>query len=196
MGVDGRRRALLDRPWTWLRQVHGADVVTVTRPGEHAGAAADAAVTTDRGAALAVGTADCAPLALAADCGDGAVIAAVHAGWKGLAAGIIEATVATMRAAGAGEIQAALGPCIHAGCYEFGEAELAQVVERAGSAARGVTRSGATALDVPAAVRGVLASVGVDLAHDAGVCTACSSDHWSHRARGDVERQAMVVWLP
>src|SRR5690606_38845563 len=55
--LSPRRAAVVDRPWTWLRQVHGADVVTVTSPGEHAGTEADAAVTAVPGAVLAVTTA-------------------------------------------------------------------------------------------------------------------------------------------
>src|SRR5829696_3935526 len=59
--VAARRRAVVDRPWTWLRQVHGADVVRVTGPGHGAGTTADAAVTAEPGTAIAVLTADCAP---------------------------------------------------------------------------------------------------------------------------------------
>src|SRR3954470_18110368 len=77
---------------TWLRQVHGSTVVTVTHPGEHAGAEADAAITRAPNAKLAVRTADCVPIVLE---GDG-VIGVVHAGWRGLAAGIVRATVAAM----------------------------------------------------------------------------------------------------
>ena len=81
--LDARRRALSDRPWSWLRQVHGATVVTVAAPGDQAGAEADAAVTDAPGTVLAVHTADCAPIALVSDEGP---VAAVHAGWRGLAA--------------------------------------------------------------------------------------------------------------
>src|SRR3954454_11031418 len=63
--VAARRRAVVDLPWTWLRQVHGADVARVDRPGDKAGWRADAAVTAEAGCALAVLTADCAPVALA-----------------------------------------------------------------------------------------------------------------------------------
>ena len=57
-----------------------------------------------------------------------------------------------------------------------------------------MTSDGEPALDMPAAVRAALAAADVELVHDAGVCTACSSDYFSHRARGEKERQAMVVW--
>jgi copper oxidase (laccase) domain-containing protein len=125
--VEARRRAVVDLPWTWLRQVHGATVVRVGAPGGGAGTRADAAVTDRPGCAIAVLTADCAPVALASDEG---VIGVAHAGWRGLAAGVIEATVDEMRALGATRIFAAVGPCIRAGCYEFGPAELDEVVCR------------------------------------------------------------------
>ena len=186
-----RRRAVVDVPWTWLRQVHGAGVVVVDRPGAGAGAEADAAVTAIAGAALAVHTADCAPVALASPEG---VLGAAHAGWRGLVAGVLEGTVAAMRGLGATDIVAVVGPCIRAGCYEFGVDDLDLVADRLGPAVRGVTSTGAPALDVPAGVRSALRSIGVVDVRDAGVCTACSTGHFSHRARGDVARQAMVVW--
>ena len=112
------------------------------------------------------------------------------------AGGLLAGAVAALRAAGAARPIAALGPCIHPACYEFGEDDLTLVVERLGESARGLTAEGAPALDLPAAVGAVLDTLGVDLAVDAGVCTACSEDYFSHRARGDVERQATVAWLP
>src|SRR5947209_16084022 len=86
--VEARRRAVLDRPWSWVRQVHGSTVVTVDRPGGGAGETGDALVTSSDGAALAILTADCAPIALGADI---AAVAAVHAGWRGLRAGVVDA---------------------------------------------------------------------------------------------------------
>src|SRR6185295_2862413 len=98
-----RRPAVLDRPWSWLRQVHGDHVVVVDAPGAGAGEEGDGLVTADAGAALTVFTADCAPVALA---GDGGVIGVAHAGWRGLLADVIPRTVERMRALGAGEVRA------------------------------------------------------------------------------------------
>jgi polyphenol oxidase len=190
--VAARRRAVVDLPWTWLHQVHGAGVVSVTRPGEGAGIKADAAVTTEPGCALAVLTADCAPVALASSNG---VIGVAHAGWRGAAAGVIEATVAEMEALGATGIEAAVGPCIHAECYEFGPADLDDVAARLGDSVRATTAKGAPALDLPAAVRVALHRAGVEAISDVDVCTACSPDHFSWRARQETQRQATVVWL-
>ena len=159
-------RGVTDPSWTRLHQVHGARVVRVDAPGACSGEDADAAVTSTPGAVLAVFTADCASVALASPEG---LIGAVHAGWRGLAAGVIEAAVAELRAMGASSVEAALGPCIHAECYDS---------------------------DVPAGVRNALDRAGAVLVHDEDVCTACSSGHFSWRARREDERQVMLVWTP
>ncbi len=191
-GVEGRRAAIVAAPWTWLRQVHGARVVTVRAPGEHAGAEADAAVTSVVGAVVAVQAADCAPVVLLAD----DVVGVAHAGWRGLAAGVLPATVRAMRSLGASEVHALLGPCIHPCCYEFGSAALASVSAAVGATVAGTTTSGELALDVPAAVSASLAAVDVELDTSATRCTSCEVDrHWSHRARAEPERQAGVAWL-
>ena len=189
--VAARRRAVVDLPWTWLHQVHGAGVVRVTRPGDGAGTMADAAVTAEEGCAVAVLTADCAPVALASREG---VVGVAHAGWRGVAAGVIEATVAEMEALGATAIEAAVGPCIHAECYEFGPADLDDVAARLGDGVRATTAAGTPALNLPAAVRGALQRAGVASIDDVGICTACSADHFSWRAGKDLQRQATVVW--
>ena len=191
--VEARRRAVLDRPWTWLRQVHGAHVVVVEEPGGGSGTEADAAVTKHPEAALAIFTADCAPLAFASANG---VIGAAHAGWKGLAAGVIERTVEAMHALGADRIEAALGPCIHPECYEFGAADLSAIASKLGHTVRGRTDQGRPALNLPAGVRAALTRVGVPLVLVDPNCTACSSEHFSFRARKEMARQALVVWIP
>jgi polyphenol oxidase len=154
---------------------------------------ADALVTTYRTIAIAVHTADCAPVALAG----GDVAAVAHAGWRGLEAGVLDETVELMRAKGATAIEAALGPCIQPSCYEFGADDLERLVDRFGDSVRSTTSEGTPALDVPAAVRTSLERLDVVLVHDVGTCTACEPDEWfSHRARQEPERQATVVWLP
>lgn len=188
----GAQRNVVDRVWKTVHQVHGSTVVTVDPSTDLDGVDADALVTTDPRVAVAVRTADCAPIALAAD----GVVGVAHGGWRGLMAGVVGETVTAMRRAGAGGIVAALGPCIHPECYEFSESDLVRIEERFGAQVRGVTSRGTAALDVPAVVRAALSAEGVELIHDEGICTACSSTHWSHRSRGDSERQATVAWLP
>ena len=194
-----RRRAIVDRPWTWLRQVHGARVVHVQEPGAHAGAEADAAVTTHDDVVLCILTADCAPIAFASPEG---VRGVAHAGWKGVADGVIAATVEAMRELGATDLRAALGPCIQPSCYEFSPADLDGVAARLGDHVRATTSAGRPALDLPGAVRRAIADAGVRLVEDADACTACDVDadgrpRWfSHRARRDEARQALVQWCP
>jgi YfiH family protein len=191
VGVDARRRALAATPWTWLRQVHGAEVVVVGEPGAHAGTEADAAVTATPGCTLAVQAADCAPVALVAE----GVVAVAHAGWRGLVAGVLPATVAAMRTLGATAITAELGPCIRPECYEFGADDLERVSAVLGAGVRGITRDGRPALDLAAGVRASLSGVGVTDLRDRGTCTACSVAHWSYRRQGAPERQAVVAWM-
>jgi len=191
-----RRRAVIDRPWVWLRQVHGARVVVVgpdDDPDAIAGSAADAAVTTRADIALAVHGADCGILGLWSPEG---VVGVAHAGWKGLEAGVIPAAAAAMRDLGASRVSAAAGPCIGPECYEFGTDELASLEARLGPEVRGTTSWGTPALDLPAALGAACAAADVTLTEPASPCTACAvDDHWSHRARTDSGRQAMVVWL-
>jgi YfiH family protein len=179
-------------PCTWLHQVHGARVVAVTGPGEHAGAPADGAVTAVPGCSLCVRTADCAPVAVL---GAGAVGIA-HAGWRGLRDGVVEAVVAGVRALGAtGPLRAHVGPCIGAECYEFDGPGRDALAERYGPAVLASTASGTPAVDLRAAVRSALAAVGVeDVEVEAG-CTACDDRWFSHRRRGERARQASFVWL-
>jgi YfiH family protein len=178
---------------TWLRQVHGARVVVVGSPGEHAGERADAAVTATPGCALAVRTADCAPIVVR---GEG-VVGIVHAGWRGLEAGVVEEAVAALRRLGAGTVLTALlGPCIRPECYEFGVADLDRVAARLGGGVRSRSASGHPALDLGAAVTAALAAAGIDAVTDDGECTSCLADrYYSHRARAEAERMATIAWL-
>ncbi len=189
--VERRRRAVVDVPWTVLCQVHGARVVTVDEPGGAAGEAADAAVTRCTGAALAVLSADCAPVALASPEG---VSGVVHAGWKGLRAGVVEATVQSMRRMGATRIEAVLGPCIHPCCYTFGEEELLEIQSRLGRHLGALDRDGRPSLDLPAGVRSALHTAGATLVGEAGICTGCSDGLWSWRKGRTPRRQATVAW--
>jgi len=171
--------------------MHGARVAVVERPGDHAGEEADAAVTATPGCVLAVQVADCAPVALVGT----NVIGVAHAGWRGVLAGVLPATVAAMRALGADEIRAVVGPCIHAECYEFQGDDLDRIADLLGDHVRATTSAGTPAFDVVAAVRASLDQAAVTDVEVIDVCTACSTDHWSFRARGEAQRQAVVAWM-
>ena len=190
--LDARRRAISDDPWTWLDQVHGAGVVTVAQPGGHAGARADGAVTTATGAPIAVHTADCAPIGLVGAAG---VVGVAHAGWRGLVAGVVAETVGRMRALADGPITAVVVPCIHPECYEFGAADLDLVAEALGADVRAVTGHGTPALDLPGAARTALADAGVEIVEVDPRCTGCDPAFFSHRARADRGRQALLGWI-
>ncbi len=123
--LENRRRIAEDMGFTFanlirVKQVHSADVVTVT-PGQSLDLIeADALVTNHRGLLLAISTADCVPILMVDP--QASVIAAVHAGWGGALKGVIKNTVRSMAALGAkaDHIQAAIGPCIHQESYEVG----------------------------------------------------------------------------
>ena len=173
------------------KQVHGTRVVVVDGASTDMGEA-DALVTRQRDLPIAVRTADCAPVVLSSS----TVVGVVHCGWRGLAGGVLEAAVHTMRDLGALSVDAALGPCIHAECYAFSKDDLDDLAVRYGDVVRGTAASGDAALDLPAMVKAALAGVDVPLVFDAGTCTACDASRWfSHRARGESERQAAVAWL-
>lgn len=171
--------------------MHGAGVVVVTEPGEQAGVEADAAVTGVLGCTLAVRSADCAPVVIVGR----RTVAVVHAGWRGVVAGVVAATVDALEALGDLPEAAHLGPCIRPGCYEFADPELGEVVDRLGPHVRATTAWGTPALDLPAAVTGALRASGVPLIHDEAGCTACDRRWFSHRARAEDARFATTAWL-
>jgi YfiH family protein len=185
----------------FARQVHGSNVVSLDA-GPAALAedgmpqwvgTADALVTADPELCLAVLGADCGLVALASPEG---VIGVAHAGWRGLVAGVLGATVTAMRRAGAGEVLARLGPCIHPCCYAFDPADLDAVLARCPDAVAATTRRGGPALDLPASLARALERAGASVQPSLGGCTACSSTWFSHRARAEPERHALAVFLP
>ena len=161
-------------------------------PGQHAGADADAAVTATPGCSVVVRSADCAPVVLLGE----RLVGVVHAGWRGLVAGVIEHTLDAMRALDDGPISAHLGPCIRAGCYEFVGPELVELTDRFGAGVAATTMWGTPALDLPAVVAAALHDAGVDGLRDDAGCTACDRRWYSHRARGEPQRFATVAWIP
>jgi YfiH family protein len=194
--LEARRRVIVDRPWVWLHQVHGADVVLVDAeadPISVGGRDADAVVTTRGDVALAVQSADCGAIALWTD--DGA-IAAVHAGWRGIEGGAIDATVAALGRLSAAPVRGFVGPCIGVECYEFGVADLDRLRARFGDDVVATTSWGTPALDVRKCIARSIDALDVEIVGSEPACTACESDRfWSHRARADRQRQALVIWI-
>ncbi len=184
-----RRRAIVDLPWTWIRQVHGDGVVVVDCPGGGAGETADAVVTDVSGAAIAVTTADCSPVVFVGT----TAIGVAHAGWKGLMAGVVASTATALEALGAEPVATFLGPCIQPAAYEFGVADLAAMTERFGADVAGHTTSSTPALDMTMAVGAACAEVGWPVP-DRPACTS-GADFFSHRTRGDGGRHTTVAWI-
>ena len=192
----------------WLRQVHGTGVLrvdealpegdaTTERRRMAAEPEADAAVTTVRGAVLAVLTADCLPVVFAAR--DGSAIGVAHAGWRGLAAGVLEATVAAMPVPADG-LLAWLGPAAGPEAYEIGaEVREAFVGPDPGAAAAFLaTRPGHWRMDLYALARRRLGAAGLADAdiHGGGLCTISDPKRFfSHRRDGRSGRLATVAWL-
>ena len=174
------------------RQVHGATVRRLREPPDPQAPPppSDGQATRLPGVAPVVLVADCLPIALA---GDGAV-AMLHAGWRGLAAGVVEEGVAAMRELDAEPAEAAIGPGVGRCCYRVG----AEVLEAFAGEPEAVEQdAGGPRLDLKALVRRRLQQAGVQTVHDAGLCTHCSdpSLFFSHRRDGPLTgRQAGVVW--
>jgi YfiH family protein len=153
------------------RQVHGTRVVVDAEGVEDA----DGQVTTAPGVAAIVLVADCLPVALAGP----ERVAMVHAGWRGLAAGVLEGGVEAT-----GAVAAAIGPGIGPCCYEVGDD------------VRAVFGTSERTLDLKAIARARLEAAGVREIHDCGLCTSCDAElFFSHRRdRGVTGRQAGLAW--
>ena len=180
----------------WMSQVHGTRVLRLpAAPGPHT---ADAAITTERGGACTVLVADCLPVLFAAP--DARGVGAAHAGWRGLAGGVLEATLAALCEATAcapSELQAWLGPCIGPRRFEVG----VDVVEAFGGGAEFVTRprpDGALRwlADLPGLARRRLVAAGLTQISGGSGCTVeHASRFFSFRRDGVTGRMAAAVWL-
>lgn len=180
-----------------MRQVHGADVVRVIGDRVTSNAASppecDALVTDAVGVALCVRSADCVPVLLG-DAGAG-VVGAAHAGRRGIAVGVLSATVEAMRAAGADRITAWIGPHICGGCYEV-PAEMRSEMAAVAPAAFCCTTTGTASLDLGAAAVSQLVAAGCTVAASSAPCTRESDDLFSYRRQGaDSGRLAGIVVL-
>ncbi|MEC8806403.1 MAG: polyphenol oxidase family protein [Pseudomonadota bacterium] len=215
-----RAAAALGLPETRMAavwQVHGADVLRVDRgaPADRSQMAkADGLVTTEPGLGLTILTADCLPLLLAE--AGGRVVGACHAGWRGAARGIVDATVQAMRDAGAGAITALIGPTIQHRSYQVGPDMREDLLNQMAVPVRDDAATCFTPdsgkkwhFDLPGLVSAQLRAAGVSAIHDCGVDTyttdipgaADSPGFFSHRRathakEADCGRQIAVIALP
>lgn len=194
-----RLRAVLPSDPVWLAQVHGRDVVVVDGANADALRAspprADAAVTRTAGIALTVRTADCLPVLLADRAG--AVVGVAHAGWRGLVAGVLEATIAAM-AVPAAEIVAWIGPAIGPRAFEVGaDVRDAFRADDAESVRHFATlRADKWLADLPGLAQRRLAAAGVAHVARDGSCTFNEpARFFSYRRDRRGGRMALVAWL-
>ena len=184
-----RLRSLLPGEPRWLHQVHGARVVDADRLASVE--KADAAVARTPGTVCVVKIADCMPVLLADEAAS--VVGAAHAGWRGLAGGVLEATVDAMGAPPS-ELYAWLGPAIGPQVYEVGEDVRAAIGEPA-SAFR-ATRPGHWLLDLYAVARARLEAKGVWRIYGGGYCTYTERERFfSYRRDRGQSRMAAAIWL-
>lgn len=184
----------LPSPPHWLTQVHGSGVARVDA-GNAQEPQADAAITREPGRVLAILTADCLPVLFCAD--DGSAIAAAHAGWRGLSAGVLENTLDALQPA-RGNILAWLGPAIGPRSYEVGDevrdAFLAHDPQTADTFA--ATRPGHWLCDLYALATQRLRAAGVARIFGGGFDTFADSRFYSYRRDGAHSgRFATLIWL-
>ena len=184
----------LPSPPRWLRQVHGTGVFDAdapTVPGHEP--EADAAIARGNGVVLAILSADCLPILFCAD--DGCAVAAAHAGWRGLAGGVIEATIARLGVPGA-RLLAWLGPAIGAPSYEVGDEVRAAFVDVYPQAVHACTRTrpGHWHCDLYALARQRLATAGVERVHGGDFDTFTDKRFYSYRRERETGRFASLIW--
>lgn len=193
--AENRRRfsaaAGLLQPPAWLNQIHGCEVVMA---GVSERAAADACWTAQSGIPCAILTADCLPVLFTAR--DGSCVAAAHAGWRGLAAGVLEVTAASLPAP-ADQLMAWLGPAIGPTAFQVGDEVRAAFVAMAAEDAMAFIADGKHwRADLFALARARLRRCGVTAIYGGGVCTVGNAEQFfSHRRDGVSGRFASLIYL-
>jgi YfiH family protein len=194
IGVEhgfGQRGAQVPENTVFPDQVHGVDVFDATSRTTRDRPKADVVISTKPGASVGIVTADCVPILVAAE--DGSAVAAIHAGWRGLALGVIEAGVRAMMVASAQGVGlvAAVGPAGRGCCYEVDEPVREALSDRYSQDLQGVLVPGRTAhfqLDLPRLATRILARTGLDrrqIGIQHRICTICHPDRFeSHRRDG------------
>lgn len=175
----------------WLNQVHGTAVHRDTDPLQWPAWDADAAVTGQAGQALAIMTADCLPVVLCDAAGT--AVACIHAGWRGLCAGVIEAAAARMAQPPA---RAWLGPCIGPAAFEVGEPVRAAFVAQDARAGMAFVpgRAGHHWANLPQLAAQRLEKLGISAIVNTAACTVQQPEFFSYRREGRTGRLVTLVW--
>ena len=176
--------------WAQAEQVHGTNVTVIDgdQQPEPYSTPADGQATSLSGILCAVRTADCLPVLL----GDGNAVGAVHAGWRGLVAGVLDSGVAALHRLAADELVAVIGPGARGCCYEVSGEMLDTFAEYPAAL------TNANNLDLAVVASAQLEAAGVGTIYDCGICTICSSsdDFFSFRRdRGETGRMLGATWL-
>jgi len=182
-----RRSAISDelgipQAWASVNQVHGGVVVMVDEPGS--AGSADGLITDRPGLPLTIATADCMPIIVEGD----RSVAILHAGWRGVASGIIQAGIGAMEALGDTPRRAAIGPSIGPCCYEVGEEVTTAIGDDTSR-----TTFGTPSVDLWSAAAARLSGVEV---WRSDICTYTEPVFLSYRRDATKERQVSVAWLP
>jgi polyphenol oxidase len=187
------RAAELPSEPCWLTQVHGVAVKNLDTQASDS-AAADAAFTRQPGRVCAILSADCLPVLFASESGD--LVGAAHAGWRGLAAGVIEATIVAMRVPSE-QLLAWIGPAIGPKHFEVGAEVRHAFLEQEAGADEAFTQNacGRFMADLGVLARRRLGTLGITRIYGSGECTFASPDrYFSHRRDGNTGRQATLIW--
>jgi len=195
-----KERSVAELEWQWLEQVHGIDVAAVSQAGPKL--KADALLSRSPNLVCCVQTADCLPLFVAAY--EGGEVAVIHAGWKGLASGVIENTIASMSTP-VSRLRVFLGPAIGPCHFEVGEEVkqfflataaspmLASLMEECFVAS---SNQGKLMADMYAIARLKLSSVGVENISGGNLCTHCDEDSFfSYRRDGVTGRMLSAIYI-
>lgn len=188
-------RTVLPAEPAWLSQVHGTVVLDAADAADAPNA--DASIATRAGVVCVIQTADCLPV-LFCDM-QGTTVGAAHAGWRGLAAGVLENTVSRMRDAGAGDILAWMGPAIGPRSFEVGQDVFDAFVERdtsTASAFKAIPDQRKYLADIYSLARARLTSAGVGQVCGGGLCTVTDARrYYSYRRDKLTGRMATLIWL-
>jgi len=176
----------------WINQTHGVHVVTLEQDSDRD---ADAAITREPGKVAIVMTADCLPILVCNRAGS--EVAAIHAGWRGLQAGVIEATIAALHSP-AQDLMAWIGPGISQDCFEVGDDVHAAFIDRLANAQAcfSANRPGHWLCDLAGLAESVLRTAGIDEVTRAPYCSYSDADlFYSYRREPVTGRMASLIWI-